>query len=180
VTWIFPESRGYFFKEMLRIGPKPDYVTFVSLLCACSHGGLVDEGLEYYNSMSSEFDVAPRIEHCVCMVDLLGRAGRLTEAEKFIEEMPVPPNDFIWRSLLSSTRTQRNPSTATRAAQRLLELSPSDDSAYVLLSNAYALNGMWENVDKLRTHMNLIDLKKKPACSWIKTAEQGAFIRHWR
>ncbi|ONK61901.1 uncharacterized protein A4U43_C08F34740 [Asparagus officinalis] len=156
------------FKEMLCIGPKPDYVTFVSLLSACSHGGLVDKGLEYYKTMSSDFGIAPRIEHCVCMVDLLGRAGRLIEAEKFIEEMPVSPNDFIFRSLLSSSRTQKNLDIGKRAAHCLLELAPSDDSAYVLLSNAYALNGMWEDVNKLRTHMKSIDLTKKPACSWIK------------
>ncbi|TVU23453.1 hypothetical protein EJB05_25820, partial [Eragrostis curvula] len=165
---------GYFkeaedtFKQMVSIGQKPDYVTFVALLSACSHAGLVDKGIEYYNSMASTFHVSPGIKHCVCIVDLLGRLGRLAEAEKFIEEMPVLPNDLIWRSLLSSSRTHKNLDIGRKAAKNLLELDPFDDSAYILLSNLYATNARWVDVDKLRTHMKTIKLNKKPACSWLK------------
>ncbi|XP_010922365.1 pentatricopeptide repeat-containing protein At2g03880, mitochondrial isoform X1 [Elaeis guineensis] len=160
------------FKQMLSVGRKPDYVTLVSLLSACNHAGLVDKGIGYYNAMTSKFGISPRIEHCVCMVDLLGRSGRLVEAERFIENMPVSPNDLIWRSLLSSSRTYRNLDIGRKAAQRLLELDPLDDSAYVLLSNVYATNGRWEDVDKLRMHMKSINLKKRPACSWIKVKNE--------
>jgi pentatricopeptide repeat protein len=165
---------GYFkeaedtFKQMVSIGQKPDYVTFVGLLSACSHAGLIDKGIEYYKSMTSTFGVSPGIKHCVCIVDLLGRLGRFTEAEKFIEEMPVLPNDLIWRSLLSSSRTYKNLDIGRKAAKNLLELDPFDDSAYVLLSNLYATNARWVDVDKLRSHMMTIKLNKRPACSWLK------------
>lgn len=125
---------GYFkeaeetFKQMVSMGRKPDYITFVALLSAC---------------------VFPGIKHCVCIVDLLGRLGRFAEAEKFIEEMPVLPNDLIWRSLLSSSRTHKNLEIGKKAAKKLLELDPFDDSAYVLLSNLYATNARWVDVDKL-------------------------------
>ncbi|KAL6654273.1 hypothetical protein ACP70R_007738 [Stipagrostis hirtigluma subsp. patula] len=165
---------GYFkeaedtFKDMVSLGPKPDYVTFVALLSACSHAGLVEKGIDYYNSMASTFGVSPGIKHCVCIVDLLGRLGRFAEAEKFIEEMPVLPNDLIWRSLLSSSRTHKNLDIGRKAAKNLLELDPFDDSAYVLLSNLYATNARWIDVDKLRSHMKTIKVNKRPACSWLK------------
>ncbi|PKA63714.1 Pentatricopeptide repeat-containing protein [Apostasia shenzhenica] len=156
------------FKEMLLLGPKPDYVTFVSLLSACNHAGIVDKGLLYYKLMTTKFRISARIEHCVCIVDLLGRSGRLTEAEKFIEEMPVTPNSVIWRSLLSASKIHRNIDIGKKAAYQLLQLNPLDDSAYVLLSNTYALKGSWEDAENLRENMKSINLKKKPACSWIK------------
>ncbi|RZC59052.1 hypothetical protein C5167_006346 [Papaver somniferum] len=165
---------GYFkeaietFNEMIQMGEWPDHVTFVSLLSACNHGGLVDEGLSYFSSMMSEFGVTQGIEHCVCIIDLLGRLGRLSEADKFITEMPVPPNDLIWRSLLSACRNHNNLELGIKAAQHLLELDPSDDAAYVLLSNVCAVSGRWEDVDDLRRKMKSSNIKKKPACSWVK------------
>jgi pentatricopeptide repeat protein len=169
---------GYFkeaedtFKHMVSIGRLPDYVTFVTLLSACSHAGLVDKGIDYYNSMSSVFGVSPGIKHCVCIVDVLGRLGRFTEAEKFIEDMPVLPNDLIWRSLLSSSRTHKNLDIGRKAAKKLLELDPFDDSAYVLLSNLYATSARWSDVDRLRSHMKNINLNKRPACSWLKQKKE--------
>uniref|UniRef100_A0ACD6A0Q5 Uncharacterized protein n=1 Tax=Avena sativa TaxID=4498 RepID=A0ACD6A0Q5_AVESA len=169
---------GYFnkaedtFKHMVSMGRKPDYVTFVTLLSACSHAGLVDKGIDYYNSMSSAFGVSPGIKHCVCIVDVLGRLGRFTEAEKFIEDMTVLPNDLIWRSLLSSSRTHKNLDIGRKAAKKLLEFDPFDDSAYVLLSNLYATNARWSDVDRLRSHMKNINLNKRPACSWLKQKKE--------
>ncbi|KAM0846164.1 hypothetical protein ACQ4PT_055867 [Festuca glaucescens] len=169
---------GYFkeaedtFKHMVSMGRKPDYVTFVTLLSACSHAGLVDKCIDYYNSMSSVFGVSPGINHCVCIVDVLGRLGRFTEAEKFIEDMPVLPNDLIWRSLLSSSRTHKNLDIGRKAAKKLLELDPFDDSAYVLLSNLYATSARWSDVDRLRSHMKNINLNKRPACSWLKQKKE--------
>ncbi|KAK9907122.1 hypothetical protein M0R45_002434 [Rubus argutus] len=138
------------FQEMIKLGMKPDRVTFVSLLSACSHGGLVDDGLAYYNAMTTEFCVPPGVEHCVCIIDLLGRSGRLSEAENFIKEMPVPPNDLVWRSLLAACKTHHNFELARKATERLLELDPSDDSAYVLFSNVCATTGRWEEVENVR------------------------------
>ncbi|PIN19204.1 hypothetical protein CDL12_08120 [Handroanthus impetiginosus] len=164
---------GYFqkareiFHQMVAQGTKPDHVTFVSLLSACSHGGLVDEGLEYYVSMTNEFGVLPAIEHCVCIVDLLGRSGRLVEAEAFIKEMPVPPNDFIWRTLLAACKIHGHLELGKKAAQHLLETNPSDDSAYVLYSNVCATSGRWQDVLGLRDKMEVENVKKKPAFSWL-------------
>ncbi|PON38526.1 DYW domain containing protein [Parasponia andersonii] len=158
--------------EMLKWGEKPDHVTFVSLLSACSHRGLVDEGLEYYASMQTKFSVPPAIEHCCCIIDLLGRSGRLAEAEDFIKQMPVPPNDLVWRSLLSSCKIHRNLELGRRAAERLLELDPSDDSAYVLYSNVCATTGRWDDVESVRTLMGTKNIKKQPACSWVKLKNQ--------
>ncbi|RZC84408.1 hypothetical protein C5167_047194 [Papaver somniferum] len=118
--------------------------------------------------MMSEFAVTQGIEHCVCIIDLLGRLGRLSEAEKFITEIHVPPNDLIWRSLLSACRNHNNLELGEKAAQHLLELDPSDDAAYVLLSNVCAVSGRWEDVDDLRRKMKSSNIKKKPACSWVK------------
>ncbi|KAL3532397.1 hypothetical protein ACH5RR_005918 [Cinchona calisaya] len=156
------------FHEMLKHGSKPDHVTFVSLLSACSHGGLVDEGLAYFASMTSLFGVPPEIEHCVCIVDLLGRSGRLAEAEAFIAKMPVPPNDFIWRSLLAACRIHGNMDLGEKAAKHLLESNPSDDSAYVLYSNVCAASGKWQDVQNVRVKMESNSIKKQPACSWVK------------
>lgn len=165
---------GYFqkaretFHEMLQYGSEPDHVTFVSLLSACSHGGLVDEGLAYFASMTSVFGVPSAIEHCVCIVDLLGRSGRLAEAEAFVTNMPVPPNDFIWRSLLAACRIHGNMDLGEKAAKRLLETKPSDDSAYVLYSNVCAASGKWQDVQNVRVEMESNSVKKQPACSWVK------------
>ncbi|KAK2654277.1 hypothetical protein Ddye_014133 [Dipteronia dyeriana] len=164
---------GYFekaretFHEMVK-HVKPDRVTFVSLLSACSHGGLVEEGLAYYTAMTKEFGVPTGIEHCVCIIDLLGRSGRLSEAETFINKMPVPPHDLVWRSLLASCKIHRNLELAQKATERLLELNPSDDSAHVLYSNICATTGRWEDVENVRRQMGSNMIKKQPACSWVK------------
>ncbi|KAL1815025.1 hypothetical protein ACET3Z_017599 [Daucus carota] len=163
----FQEARQSF-HEMTCLGVKPDHVTFVSLLSACSHGGLVDEGLAYFASMTQDFGVPVAIEHCVCIIDLLGRTGRLAEAEAFIQKMPVPPNDYVWRSLLAASRIHGNVDLGKKAAEHLLETDPSDDSAYVLYSNVCATSGRWEDVQNLRGEMDFKKVKKKPACSWVK------------
>ncbi|XP_077244553.1 tetratricopeptide repeat (TPR)-like superfamily protein [Tasmannia lanceolata] len=168
---LFEKARNAF-REMLNTGMRPDHVTFVSLLSACSHGGLAEEGLSYFSSMTSEFGIFPRIEHCVCIVDLLGRSGRLVDAERYIEEMPVPPNDLVWRSLLAACRIHGNLEMGRRAAECLLKLHPSDDSAYVLLSNVCAVNGRWDDVELVRSGMQLNNVKKRPACSWIKVKNE--------
>ncbi|KAK2972029.1 hypothetical protein RJ640_005049 [Escallonia rubra] len=154
------------FHEMVELGLKPNHVTFVSLLSACSHGGLVDDGLAYFASMTKDFGVPAGIEHCVCMVDLLGRSGRLSEAEAFIKEMPTPPNDFVWRSLLAACRIHGNLELGRKAAEHLLKSDPSDDSVYVLYSNVYATRGRWEDSQNVWREMKSNNIKKQPAWSW--------------
>ncbi|CAI0555511.1 unnamed protein product [Linum tenue] len=160
------------FHEMQELGVKPDQVTFVSLLSACSHGGLVEEGLRYYYSMTKEFNIPPRIAHCVCMIDLLGRSGRLTEAETFIKEMPIPPSDFVWRSLLAACKVHGNPELGRKAAENLIALDPSDDSAYVLYSNVCSTSGRWGDAENVRSQMGSRKVQKQPACSWVKLKNQ--------
>ncbi|GMP33934.1 hypothetical protein CsSME_00007031 [Camellia sinensis var. sinensis] len=156
------------FHDMLRLGSKPDHVTFVSLLSACSHGGLVDEGLSYFALMTKEFGVPVGIEHCVCIIDLLGRSGRLSEAEIFVTEMLMPPNDFVWQSLLAACRIHGNLVLGRKATEHLLHSNPLDDSAYVLYSNACANYGKWDHVENVRGQMQSYHIKKRLACSWIK------------
>ncbi|CAK7355434.1 unnamed protein product [Dovyalis caffra] len=157
------------FREMINLGVKPDHVTFVSLLSACSHGGFVEEGLAYYDSMIKEFGIPAKIGHCVCIIDLLGRSGRFAEAETFIKEMPVSPTDLVWRSLLAACKTHGNLELGRKAVENLLRLDPSDDSAYVLYSNICATTGKWEDVENVRRQMGSNKIKKKPACSWVKS-----------
>lgn len=164
---LFKEAREAF-HDMLKLGLRPDHVTFVSLLSACSHGGLVDEGLQYYSSMTREFGVPVGIEHCVCIIDLLGRSGRLAEAEAFIDKMPVPPNDLVWRSLLAACKMHGNMELGRKAAEHLFKLDSSDDSAYVLYSNMFASSRRWDEVENVRSQMITHNIKKKPACSWVK------------
>lgn len=170
---LFRQAREAF-HEMLDLGLRPDHVTFVSLLSACSHGGLVDEGLAYFSSMTTEFGVAAAIEHCVCIIDLLGRSGRLAEAEAFIDKMPIPPNDLAWRSLLAACKIHGNLELGRKAADRLFELDSSDDSAYVLYSNVCASSSRWGDVEDVRKQMESHSIKKKPACSWIKLKNKVA------
>ncbi|KAF5189885.1 Pentatricopeptide repeat-containing protein [Thalictrum thalictroides] len=156
------------FEDMLQVGQKPDHITFISLLSAFNHGGLVDEGLACFTRMASEFQIHPRIEHCACVVDLLGRAGRLIDAENFIKKMPIQPNDLIWRSLLSACRTHNNVELGRKAAEHLLDFDSLDDSAYVLLSNVYALNGRWKDMETIRRKMEIRNVNKSTAQSWVR------------
>ncbi|XP_057737766.1 pentatricopeptide repeat-containing protein At3g24000, mitochondrial [Arachis stenosperma] len=172
---FFQQAREVF-HEMVDMGLRPDHVTFVSLLSACSHGGLVDEGLAYFSSMTDEYGVATGIEHCTCIIDLLGRAGRLAEAEAFIDKMPVAPNDLVWRSLLAACKIHGNLELGRRAADRLFELDSLDDSAYVLYSNVCASSRRWGDVENVRRQMESNKVKKKPACSWVKLKNKVTFF----
>ncbi|XP_031486151.1 putative pentatricopeptide repeat-containing protein At5g09950 [Nymphaea colorata] len=157
------------FKKMLQQSDKrPDHVTFVGVLSACSHVGLVDEGLEYFESMRSSYGLVPKMEHYSCIVDLLGRAGRVTKAEEIIRSMPMQPNSLIWRTLLGACcRTRGNIELGIQAAERLLELEPQNPVTYVLMSNMLASGGKWEEVTKVRTMMRGMKVKKEPGCSWV-------------
>lgn len=149
-------------------GLKPDSITFISLLSACSHAGLVEEGWRYFKSMSRDYDIIPEVEHYACMVDLLGRAGRVEEAHKFIQEMPLEPSSSVWGSLLSACRIHCNVDLGEGVAERLFEMEPQNAGNYILLSNIYAAAGRWEDVAKVRSIMKEQGIKKRPGCSWIE------------
>ncbi|MCO5552303.1 hypothetical protein L7F22_005814 [Adiantum nelumboides] len=120
---------------------QPNGHTFLSVLNACSHAGLVELGHQYLGSMKPKYGVTPTSEHYVCMVDLLGRAGRLAEAEKFIRKIPFPPSGALWMSFLSACRLHGSLEWGAVAAENVRKLEPQNFSAYIVLSNIYAALG---------------------------------------
>ncbi|KAK9194125.1 hypothetical protein WN944_004827 [Citrus x changshan-huyou] len=156
------------FPMMLSSRVLPNRITFVSLLYACSHTGLVEEGLRLFSSMWDDFAVRPDVKHYTCMVDLLGRAGRLDEALKLIESMSVEKDEGLWGALLGACRIHKNVDLAEMAAKSLLERQPQNPGHYVLLSNIYANAGRWQDVAKIRDLMTRRRLKKIPGWTWIE------------
>ncbi|KAH7835456.1 hypothetical protein Vadar_026258 [Vaccinium darrowii] len=156
------------FWRMERFGVKPTDVTFIAVLSACSHAGLVHEGRLIFDHMVRVVGLEPKIEHYGCMVDLLGRAGLLEEAEKLILEMPIKPDDVILKALLGACKKHGNIRIGNRVARLLMEMVPHDSGAYVALSNMYASLENWEGVSEVRMRMKEMEIKKDPGCSWIE------------
>ncbi|KAJ7549908.1 hypothetical protein O6H91_07G074400 [Diphasiastrum complanatum] len=129
------------FEQMQKEGTKPNEVTYVSVLSACAHSGLVDQGLYVFDSMCKNHGVTPTKEHYACMVDLLGRAGRLADAEHFINKMPIQPNSVVWRTLLGAARNHGHVEIGRRAFDRVVKLEPKIAAPYLLLSDIYAAAG---------------------------------------
>ncbi|EXB63285.1 hypothetical protein L484_012475 [Morus notabilis] len=159
------------FDEMNRVGLAADSVTFVVLLYACSHSGMIDEGMKYFNGMSKGYGVTPGAEHYACMVDLLGRAGRLGEALELIKGMPMEPTPIVWYSLLGGCRIHAHVEIGEYAANKLLELGSQNDGSYILLSNIYANARRWKDVARIRSLMKHTGVKKRPGCSWVQVKE---------
>lgn len=155
------------FDEMKELA-KPDHITFVSILASCSHSGLVSEGWECFNSMVRDFGVTPGPEHYACMVDLLGKAGRLEEAQDLIEKMPVKPNAAVWGALLGACRVHSNVELAELAAESLFELDAGNPGRYVLLSNIYATSGKRKKADNIRDLMKRRGVRKIAGCTIIE------------
>ncbi|XP_031281869.1 pentatricopeptide repeat-containing protein At2g13600 [Pistacia vera] len=160
------------FSEMLVSGERPDHVTMIGVLCACSHAGLVEEGRNYFVSMTKEHGLVPLKDHYSCMVDLLGRAGCLDEAKELIEAMPMQPDAVIWGSLLAACKVHRNIKLGEYVAEKLLEIDPNNSGPYVLLSNMYAELGRWGDVVRVRKLMKKRGVIKQPGCSWIEVQGQ--------
>jgi pentatricopeptide repeat protein len=160
------------FELMKHSGVCPNHVTFVSILTACSHAGLVDEGYAYFNCMSKYYNVTPGMEHYRCMVDLLGRAGHLSEAQEFINKMQVKPDPILWICLLSACSIHNNIELGESVAERLFVLYPDLHAPYILLSNIYAAVGRWDDIQKIRKMMRHKGIKKTPGCSWIEVDKQ--------
>lgn len=146
---------------------KPNAITFLAVLSACCHAGLVADGREHFKSMTSVYGMRPSIKHYGCMVDLLGRAGCLEEAERLVMGMPMEADVVIWGSMLANARTHGNMEMGKRAAERLARLEPSHGGGRVLLSNIYADAGRWEDVFVVRREMQEERLIKLPGCSGI-------------
>ncbi|CAL4909210.1 unnamed protein product [Urochloa decumbens] len=156
------------YQQMECAGALPNEVTFVGLLHACSHSGLVDEGREFFKSMSCDYGLTPLLEHYACMVDLLGRAGDVQGAEQFIYDMPIEPDAVIWSALLGACKIHKNVEIGRRAAAKLFSIEPSNAGNYVMLSNIYSSQGMWDEVAKVRKLMKEQGVNKDPGCSWIQ------------
>ncbi|RAL46653.1 hypothetical protein DM860_004932 [Cuscuta australis] len=146
----------------------PTSITFVSVLSACAHTGKVEEGKKYFSMMTKEFGIKPEAAHYSCMIDLLGRTGKLEEAERLIESMPYSPGTIGWGTLLRACRTHGNTELALKAAKECLELDPTNSAPYVMLANTLGHSGRWEEVAAIRKEMRDKGVKKKPGCSWIE------------
>ncbi|KAK6254934.1 hypothetical protein SCA6_016239 [Theobroma cacao] len=157
-----------FFHKMKEAHVEPNGVTFVGVLYACSHAGLVDEGQRIFASMINEHKIAPKHEHYGCMVDLFGRANLLREALEIVETMPLAPNVVIWGSLMAACQIHGETELGEFAAKRLLELEPDHDGALVLLSNIYAKEKKWQDVGELRHLMKERGISKEKGCSRIE------------
>ncbi|KAL5741995.1 hypothetical protein ACOSP7_028727 [Xanthoceras sorbifolium] len=154
----YAERALSYFEEMVKTGLTPRDITFTAILSACSHGGLVEKGLEIFESIKRDYDIELRLEHYGCVVDLLGRAGKLAEAEKFVLDMPIEPNAPIWGARLGACRIHKNADIAEGVGKVLIQLQPEHSGYYVLLSNTYARTNKWE----------LKGVKKPPGYSLIE------------
>lgn len=156
------------FEKMKEIRVKPNDITFVGILTACTHAGLLELGLRIFRSMKSDHEMTPTIEHYACVVDLFCRSGKLKDAHEFICRMEVEPNVVIWGTLLSASRIHSNLELAEFSVKKLLELEPENSGNYILLSNIYATAGRWEESLTVRNLMKINRVQKTSAYSWIE------------
>jgi pentatricopeptide repeat protein len=156
------------FSNMLEASVTPDEITYIGVLCACTHVGMVTKGRNFFSNMTIQHGIKPNVTHYGCMVDLLGRAGQLKEALEVILNMPIKPNSIVWGSLLGACRVHKNVQLAEIAAKEILELEPENGAVYVLLCNIYAACKKWENLHKVRKLMMERGIKKTPGCSLME------------
>ncbi|XP_076895245.1 pentatricopeptide repeat-containing protein At5g15300-like [Bidens hawaiensis] len=156
------------FEEMEDNNIEPDTTTFIGVLSGCNHGGLVNEGWKYFKQMTDEYNIQPTDKHYACMVDLLGRAGRVHDAYNLICSMKMGPTAAVWSSLLAACSVNCNIELAEVAANELFKIEPHNSGNYVLLSNMYAGSGDWQNVGKVRAMMRQNKVRKNRGSSWIE------------
>ncbi|OEL22851.1 Pentatricopeptide repeat-containing protein [Dichanthelium oligosanthes] len=156
------------FSRMISEGLKSNEITFIGVLVACTHLGLVNDGKKFFSSMSAVHGVAPKVEHYGCMVDLLGRSGHIEEARQLIRDMPFEPDAVIWRALLGACRIYKNVEVAEEAMAKLRVLEPHADGHYVLLSNIYAQANSWEGVAEMRKVLRRENIQRIPGRSSIE------------
>ncbi|KAF8380198.1 hypothetical protein HHK36_027680 [Tetracentron sinense] len=165
------------FEKMLRKGVRPDRIIFLGVLSACSHGGLVDEGLHYFTSMTRDHQILPDSEHYTCLIDLLGRAGHLDEAYNVITSMPFEPGSNALGAFIGACKVHGNIELAKWAANRLFMLEPNKPVNYTLMSNIYASTKSWNEVARMRKMMRDSCDYKVPGCSWMEIAgEVHSFV----
>lgn len=157
------------FHGMIEAGVMPNYVTFIGVLSACVHGGMVDEGKRCFEMMKKPYRIEPQLQHYGCMADLLGRAGLLDEARNVVEGMPMKPNVVIWGCLLGACEKHSDVKMGEWVAKHFLELEPWNDGVYVVLSNIYASRDMWKDVERVREIMKQRRLAKLQGHSLVTT-----------
>ncbi|KAJ0647393.1 putative tetratricopeptide-like helical domain superfamily [Helianthus annuus] len=160
------------FSQMKISKVKMDHITFVAVLTACSHNGLVEKGYTFLKTMESGYGISPRMEHYACVIDLYGRAGRLKEAENIVKEMPFQPDAMVWKTLLGACRLCGEVVLATRVGKLLLESQPYDHCTYVLLCELYGHLKWWDEIAVLKRTMKEKGVKKMPGWSWIEVGNQ--------
>ncbi|KAJ8775172.1 hypothetical protein K2173_020176 [Erythroxylum novogranatense] len=156
------------FQDMLAAEEHPNHVTFVGVLSACAHLGIVQEGLYYFNHLMKQVGVDQGLQHYTCVVGLLSKAGQLHEAQNFMISSPVRWDAVAWRTLLNACHVHRNYDLGKQIAEHVLEMYPSDVGSYTLLSNMFAKAERWDNVVKIRKLMRERNIKKEPGVSWIE------------
>lgn len=160
------------FEQMRYEGIKPNDVTFIGVLTACSHAGLLEEGRLYFNMMKDVYAIEPKVEHFTCMVDLYGRAGRLNEVKEFIYENDLSHLSAVWKAFLSSCRLYKDIEMGNWVSEKLFRLEPQDEGPYVLLSNMCSSNQKWEEASRTRRSMQHRGISKTPGQSWIHVKNQ--------
>ncbi|CAI9092451.1 OLC1v1027683C1 [Oldenlandia corymbosa var. corymbosa] len=146
-------------------------VSFTSVLSACRHAGLIEEGRKIFRSMKQRYNIEPSLEHYACMVDLFGRAGLFDEILDLIKEMPMQPDAGVWGALLDACRRHSNIKLGELALKNLTNLELGNMAHYVVLSSLYCQSGRWNDAGNTRSRMNTMGLEKTPGCSWLDTEE---------
>lgn len=155
------------FSKMQKEGITPNQVTFVGVLNACSHAGLIEEGCRYFELMTKVFYIEPLKEHYACLIDLLGRAGLLEKAYNIIVRNKDSTDANIWGSLLAACKVYDNVELAEIAATHLFEIEPDNTGNFMLLGSIYGALNKWDDAERVRKLMNKKGIRKSPACSWI-------------
>lgn len=160
------------FDKMVGSGVRPDLIVFFAVLNACSHTGLVDEGLGYFKSMVSDYNITPDKEIYKCVVDLLGRAGRVKEAYDLIDRMPFIPDESVWGAFLGACKVHKLGEFGKLAANRVLELRPSVAGTYLALANIYAADEKWGDFARIRKLLRKMGSKKEAGRSWVEVKNE--------
>ncbi|XP_027907383.1 putative pentatricopeptide repeat-containing protein At3g47840 [Vigna unguiculata] len=165
------------FEKISIVGLKPDHVTFIGVLTACSHAGMVDLGLFYFLKMTNEYKISPSKEHYGCIIDLLCRAGQLSEAEHIIRTMPFHIDDVVWSTFLRACREHGDVDRGRWTAEQLLRLDPNSAGTHITLANIYAAKGRWKEVADIRKLMKSKGVIKERGWSWINVNDHlNAFV----
>ncbi|CBI36792.3 unnamed protein product, partial [Vitis vinifera] len=160
------------YEEMRLEGVWPTDVTFLSLLHACAHVGLVEKGMGFLESMAKDYGIGPRMEHYACVVDMMGRAGLLNEAKKFIERLPEKPGILVWQALLGACSIHGNSEMGKYAANQLFLQAPESPAPYILLANIYSSEGKWKERARTIKKMKDMGVTKETGISWIEIEKQ--------